>query len=391
MAVTALNALENPTNFGALQTEQVKVWSRDLWKQARNLSFVNQFAGSGDNAMIQRITELKATSKGNAAYITLVHDLVGDGTMGDAQLEGYEEEMSQDDCKILFDQIRHANVSGGRMVEQKQVVNFREQSRDKLAYWAADRMDQMAFLTLSGVNWNTRTDGAARPVNAVAGHNLSQHESNAEVTAPSGYRHLIAQADGSVEFVADGASTADVVAGATLKYKHLVRAKAKAKAKHIRGIRGSKNSEIFHVFVRPEGYADLFLDSDFRDALLHAAPRDKSNPLFEGMTAFMANGMIIHEFRHVYNNLGLASGSRWGTGGLVAGQRVLICGAQALGMADLGLPYWNEEMFDYGNRPGIAVGKILGFKKPVFNSIYEPTGDELQDFGVICLDTAITP
>ena len=60
---------------------------------------------------------------------------------------------------------------------------------------------------------------------------------------------------------------------------------------------------------------------------------------------------------------------------------MLFCGAQALGMADLGAPYWDEEGFDYSNQQGISVGKILGFKKPKFESIYEAGASE--DFGVI--------
>ena len=44
------------TNFAALTSEQLTVWSRDFWRVARNNSFINQLAGSGSNAMVQRIT-----------------------------------------------------------------------------------------------------------------------------------------------------------------------------------------------------------------------------------------------------------------------------------------------------------------------------------------------
>ncbi|MGH2626745.1 MAG: DUF4043 family protein, partial [Anaerolineales bacterium] len=83
---------------------------------------------------------------------------------------------------------------------------------------------------------------------------------------------------------------------------------------------------------------------------------------------------------------GLASGSKWGGGGTVDGQRVLFCGAQSLGMADIGDPYWVEEDDDYKNQSGISVGKIFGFKKPVFRSLHHGTN---EDFGVLCVDTAI--
>ena len=35
------------------------------------------------------------------------------------------------------------------------------------------------------------------------------------------------------------------------------------------------------------------------------------------------------------------------------GTRTLLCGAQALGMADLGPPEWDEEYFDYKTKQGI--------------------------------------
>ena len=55
-------------------------------------------------------------------------------------------------------------------------------------------------------------------------------------------------------------------------------------------------------------------------------------------------------------------------------------------MADIGLPYWDEETFDYGNQHGISIGKIFGLLKPKFNSIYSGTS---EDFGLLRLDTAI--
>ena len=59
------------TNFSALTAEQKTVWSMDLWKQARNMSFVNRFLGKGPNSVIQHITELKQSEKGARAVITL--------------------------------------------------------------------------------------------------------------------------------------------------------------------------------------------------------------------------------------------------------------------------------------------------------------------------------
>ena len=50
-------------------------------------------------------------------------------------------------------------------------------------------------------------------------------------------------------------------------------------------------------------------------------------------------------------------------------------------MADIGPPEWVEKEFDFGNQPAISVGKIVGFLKPRFATIYE--NNSVEDFGVI--------
>lgn len=94
--------------------------------------------------------------------------------------------------------------------------------------------------------------------------------------------------------------------------------------------------------------------------------------------------MVIHEFRHVPSTLGTAT--KFGAGTNVEGQYMLACGAQALAMADLGNADWVEKGFDYENSQGISVGKIMGFLKPQFYSIYDQSK---QDFGVVTCYTAI--
>ena len=79
------------TNFSTLSEGQLTAWSRDFWRVARNMSFINQFAGSGSNAMVQRVTELTKSEKGAKAVITLLADMTGDGITGDNTLEGNEE------------------------------------------------------------------------------------------------------------------------------------------------------------------------------------------------------------------------------------------------------------------------------------------------------------
>jgi N4-gp56 family major capsid protein len=372
-----------------LTSEQLTAWSRDFWRVARNMSFVNQFAGTGSNAMVQRVTELTKSEKGARAVITLLADMTGDGITGDYTLEGNEEALRAYDITVQLDQLRFANRIAGRMADQKSVVNFRETSRDALAYAMADRMDQLAFLTLSGVAYTHKTNGALRPTSATAGHELVDLEFASDVAAPSSARHLRTDGDDIVT----GDTTA-LVATDKIKYRHIVDLKAYAKDNYIRGIRGAGNDEVFHLFVTPQQMADLKLDSDFLANVRNAGVRGSANQLFAGSSSLMVDGVMVHEFRHVFSTEGATTGTsaeagdpgyKWGADADVVGARALFCGAQALAMADIGMPEVVEDTFDYGNQSGISIGKIFGLRKPKYNSDYNGS---VQDFGVIALDTA---
>ena len=379
------------TNFASLTSNQLTAWSRDFWRVARNMSFINQFAGSGSNAMVQRITDLTKSDKGTKAVITLLADMTGDGITGDNTLEGNEEALRAYDITIELDQLRFANRLAGRLADQKSVVNFRENSRDALAYAMADRMDQLAFLTLSGSAYTNKTNGALRTTSGTTGHELVDLEFASDVSAPTTNRHRRWDA---TSFLSAGDTTA-IAAADKIAYRTIVELKAYAKDNYIRGIRAAGNEEVFHLFVTPQQMADLKLDSDFLANVRNAGVRGPSNQLFSGSSSLMVDGVMVHEFRHVFSTEGAtagtcsnagAAGYKWGAAADQDGARALFCGAQALAMADIGNPEVVEETFDYGNQAGISIGKIFGLRKPKYNSDYNGS---TEDFGVVCLDTAV--
>ena len=240
------------TNFAALTNEELTIWSRDMWKAARNWMFLEKFTG-GNGAMIQKITELTKSEKGARAVLTLVADLEGDGVAGDRTLEGNEEAMKSYDQVIRIDQLRHANRHEGRMADQKSVVTFRENSKDVLAYWLADRMDQLAFLTLGGVVYTQGNKGLAR-----VGSDLANLDYAADVTAASTNREV--RWAGLTETLQDAVTgsntTADIISDTatpdTPSWKMLVEAKAYAVDNFIRPIRGEAGTEVYNVFMTPQ-------------------------------------------------------------------------------------------------------------------------------------------
>jgi N4-gp56 family major capsid protein len=359
------------TNFAALTDEQLTVWKRDVWRAGRNSAFLNRFLGTGENSMIQRITELTESEKGARAVITLVADLEGDGVPGDSQLEGAEEEIKSYDIAIQIDQLRHANRLKGKMADQKSVVRFRENSKNVLGYWIGDRLDQLVFLTLSGEAYSLKNDGTAR-----VGSQLASLDYASDVTAPSTNRYFnwegASQAAGTLE-AGDTAETTMLAPS----WNMMLQLKAKAQNSFIKPLRGEMGEELYNVFMTPDGMAMLKRDGEFREAQKDARERGGSNPLFKGATVYPVDGMNIYTFRHVFHP------STW-AGSNKKGQAVLLCGSQALGFADIGMPDWVEKKFDYDNQPGISIGKICGLKKPVFRSLVTSTD---EDFGVIRVNT----
>ena len=369
------------TNFGALTQEQLTLWQRDLWKQARNHSYLTRFMGDGPNSLIQRTTQLKKDQKGSRAVITLLADLVGDGVAGDRQLEGNEEEMQTFDQVIRIDQLRHGTRHLGRMADQKSVVEFRKNAKDVLSYWQADRHDQLAFLALSGVPFSTHNNGAPR-----IGSDFVNLEYAADVKPITANRRL--RWDRGTNSLVASAATADVDVADTPCWEMFIQLKAYAKTHKIRGIKVG-GEETYHVFLSPLAMAKLKLDDMYIQNLRHAQEKGGNNPLFTGNSVKIDN-LVIHEYEHVFNTSG-ASGavlipkggalhSKWGSTGDVDGCQMLFCGAQAMGFADIGDPYWDEEGYDYGNSQGIAVGKISGFLNPQFMS---PVTGSVENHGML--------
>lgn len=372
------------TNFGKLMQNQQLAWGRRVWRAARNTSFVlKHFTGESEDAVIQRVTELTETKKGTtAAVFTLVPDMEGDGTVGDNQLEGNEEELKAYDQTITFDQIRNANRLEGRMADLKSTVRFRENSMNVLKNWLAQRLDELAFLTMSGVSYAFHTNGATR-----VGSQFPLLDFAGDVTPPTANRHY--RVSGTT--LAPG-NTASILATDLPTWDTFVDLKAIAEESFIRPTQTEDGHEFYTVFLHPRQMAALKKDTKFIEAMKFARERGTGNVLFKGTgmggtaSGIYIDGLNLVTYRNVYNTKGAASGSKWGAGGAINGARALLVGAQALALADIGVPKWVEKDFDYDNSPGISIAKLIGFKKPVWRSAQ--TGTQ-EDFAIIAVDTAI--
>lgn len=360
------------TNFAALTPKQKIVWSRDVWSAARDQMFIKNFIGTGENALIQRITELTKTEKGEKVLMHLVADLVEDGVIGDNEREGNEEAMQSYSQEITIDLLTHSVRNKGKLAEQKTVINFRKMGKDRLAFWLANRCDQLAFLTMAGISYAFKNNGAPR-----VGSPFPNLAFAADVSAPTSKRALMFDGTSLAASVTGSITTAFVP-----KYTMIVDLIAYAKEHYIKPLK-SGGKDYYVLFVHPQTLAALKKDPDYQRAVVAVATKaGLDSPWFTGATVTV-DGAVIHEHNLVYNTKGAASGSKWGSGGTVNGTRTMLCGAQALGMADLGAPEWTEKLFQYDSQQGINIDKMMGLLKPKFYSIYDGS---TEDFGIVTCD-----
>ena len=185
------------------------------------ISILSQHCGMFTQKALLQLTK---TEKGDQCLIQLVADLVEDGVIGDNEREGNEEAMQAFSQIITLDLITHSVRNKGKLAEQRSVIKFRETGRNRLAYWLANRIDQLAFLSLSGISYAFQNNGAPRVNSPFPGLAFA-----ADVTAPSAKRSLMW--DGTSLAVSN---TGSITSGYVLSYKMIVDLIAYAKEHYVK-------------------------------------------------------------------------------------------------------------------------------------------------------------
>jgi len=365
MAVSAL---------GSLTGMQAIAWSQSTSNQGRDQSFWMRSGFVGKNTedhgrIVHKVTELTPNEGGLQAVLPLVLDLAEDGIMGDDMLDGNEEALVNDLQVIKADMIRHGVRSKGKVAEQTTVLRFRKITRGKLAFWLGNLIDELMFLTASGVAYTNTTSGATRSSTRLSGLSFASD--------------VVAASTNRVVYAGSATSTATLTASDKMSWTFINKAKTLAARKRIKI--QAEGRAMYVIVMSPEQFRDLQDDPTYQANMRSGGVRGSKNPLFNTAT-IVINDLVIHVHPKVYSTLDAASGSKWGAASTIDGAQALMLGAQALGMAMLGEPSWAEEPKDYGNRQGIAYGRMLGLLKPQFLSNYDSNARE--DFGLISMFTA---
>ena len=368
------------TDFGAMQPHPKRHWVQDSIRAFNEAFFFQKFLGEGENNIVQHVTKLKKTEKGDRAMIGLVANISGTGIVGDNWARGREKKLESSWVEIQTDLLRQSVISKGRVDEQRSVFTFRKEARDKLAIWRATIIEELMVLAASGIAFSYNTDGSVRDLEGQ--DDLAELAFAPEVSAPTAGRHL--RFDGTNLQPGD---TTLIDAASVPKYGMLVDAAAEARIQGMKPLR-INGADHFVYLCDPKTMSALKKDADFRDAVINANTRGDKNPILTGGTVTI-DGLIIHTNNRVFSTRGAATGSKWGTGGLVDGTRSLLMGCQALAFADLsGTEMWDEETLDSNTKHVITVGNYCGVIKPKFKTSPK-VGAPTEDFGVMALDLAL--
>jgi len=312
---------------------------------------MTRFVGTANTSMIQELTDLKAAKGTNISFGLGAKIAASDaGVSGDTALEGSEVAMTDYDEDVAINQLRQGVLLTGEFDEQRNMYDQRENAKNRLADWWAERIDQELCDKLCG---KTTSTFANTP------------------TAAASSRTVRAGGAGSIGAI----TTAMKMDTKVLDRAKQVALVTDAGTPALRPLR-INGKQYFVAILHPYDATNLRQDPVWSQAQRDANVRGEDNPIFSGALGVW-NGIIVHEHEYIFRtNDGSASAQ-------VA--RNVLCGQQAGVIAWGKSVNWVEKTFDYGNQWGVKVGAIFGCIKPMFNAV---------DYGVVTMfaasDTAST-
>lgn len=347
------------TSFGVNDALAVKLWAKNLTVATREYLEIGPLMGEDANSIIHVKSE---TKKGTGDKVTfgLRTRLSGDGKTEGETAEGNGESLSIYSDSVTINELLHVvgTRSENTIDAQRVPFNLREECKDALAMWWADRLSKSFFNQVCGYTAETNTKYTGL---------------NATV-APSSARIIRAgTAAGDNNLTSSDIMTLDLVDQAVEMAKvgdnMVVPVKIGGQPKYV-------------MYLHPYQVTSLRTNSssgqwlDIQKAAL-SADNSTKNPIYSGALGEY-NGVILRSSQDV--TLGVN-----GTTSVANTRRAVLLGAQAAacayGSADRGTPNkyrWNEELLDHKRRLEIAAAAIFGLKKTRFNS---------ADYGTVVVST----
>lgn len=350
------------TSFGINDALAVKLWSRSLAVAEREYLDIAPLIGEDENSIIQLKTE---TRKGAGDRVTfpLRARLQGDGKTENETAEGNGEALTfYSDSLVINELGQIAGVKSEHTIDAQRIhYDLREQARDALGEWWADRKSVSFFNQVCGNTAQTNTKRTG--LNAT--------------TAPAGTgRHIWAGAATNDQ----GLTSTDIF---TLDLIDAAVENAKVGDNMVRPIRIGGQPK-YVMYLHPYQVTSMRTNSasgqwlDIQKAAMMGG-QISGNPIYTGALGEY-NGVILRSSQDVP----LGCNSATPTTAVANTRRAVLLGAQAAAIAYGQNNYgpskyrWNEELLDHKRKLEVSAWAIWGMKKTVFNS---------ADFGTVVVST----
>lgn len=319
-----------------------------------------ELKGEGENAIIQ-VKEDLTKKPGDSITVALVNRLTNSAVTGVSTLEGNEEDLVSRSMRVYVDKRRNA-VRVPEMAEQRSAISLRNAARPTLLDWSQEDTRDQFIAALQSINGVAFGSSSAAQRDAWLVDNLDRVVFGAGVGSGTDHSADLAQLD----------TTNDKFSNVNLDRMIM---KAKTCSPKIRPMRDPGNGRRYYVaLANPYAFKDL-RDSIDTEVLALTNVEMQASKLFEGGD-LMWNGVIIKEVDNIpiYTNLGDSATTEV--------TPVFLLGAQALVQAFAKRWTTKEEIFDYGDKHGVAVESIMGIRKTLFGTGSGDT-DDLKDHGVV--------
>lgn len=126
-----------------------KRWAKDLFAVILPAIEFDSLIGTGTDSCVQLRTEL-GKGEGDSLKFGIRLPLVGEGIVGDAQVEGNEERMRFRDFSLGIQELNHAVDTGGKMDEQRIPYNLMQEGKDGLQTWWSEKLSDYLMNVLVG-------------------------------------------------------------------------------------------------------------------------------------------------------------------------------------------------------------------------------------------------
>lgn len=349
------------TSFGVNDALAVKLWSRSLIVAEREYLDIAPLMGEDEGSIIQIKTEPRKGSGDRVTY-PLRARLVGDGKTENETAEGNGEALSFYSDNLVINEL--GNIVGVRSENtidaQRVQYDLREQARDALGEWWAERKSVSFFNQVCGYTAQTNTKYSG--LNAI--------------TAPAGTGRQIwaGTAANDQSLTSADPFTLDLIDAAVEN--------AKVGSNIVRPVRIGGQPK-YVLYIHPYQVTSLRTNSasgqwlDIQKAAMMGG-QITGNPIYTGALGEY-NGVILRSSQDVTQGVNSSTGAA-----ITTVRRAVLLGAQAAmcayGQNNYGPSKyrWNEELLDHKRKLEVSAWSIWGLKKTVFNS---------ADFGTVVIST----